>query len=290
MEQLRSLWTDHPFIMSAVVGSMAGHVVFIIYRKIRSKASKIPTVDCPPNTVVLYQWPRGPYAPSASNFPLKLETYLRLANISYVNYFSIHRSPKGKVPFITYNGELVSDSQFCIEYLNKKLDRDLNKSLTKEERAVAKAIQVMVEEHLYWVMVYIRWIYDKELKIVTLGVPNVKSSKNAFRRYVHQMLHSQGFGRYTTDEIVHILLSDLQALTDYLGNKPYMMGQTPCEVDCSVFGLLSQFIWNIADDICQNLVQDKFPSLYSYCLRMKEKAWPDWDDCITHGGTRSAPK
>uniref|UniRef100_A0A0B7AVJ2 GST N-terminal domain-containing protein n=1 Tax=Arion vulgaris TaxID=1028688 RepID=A0A0B7AVJ2_9EUPU len=287
MEQLKSLWADYPYYVAGVI---AAPVVFIIIHKIRSRSSKIPKVDCPPNTVVLYQWPRGPYAPSMSNFPIKLETYLRLANISYVNDFSGLPSPKGKLPFISYNGEFVSDSQFSIEYLNKKLDRDINKSLTKEERAVAKAIQVMVEEHLYWVMVYIRWIYDKELKIVTLGVPNVKSSKNAFRRYVHQMLHSQGFGRYTTDEIVHILLSDLQALTDYLGNKPYMMGQTPCEVDCSVFGLLSQFIWNIADDICQNLVQDKFPSLYSYCLRMKEKAWPDWDDCITHGGTRSAPK
>ena len=30
-------------------------------------------------------------------------------------------SKKGKTPWMTYNNEEVADSQFCIEYLNKKL-------------------------------------------------------------------------------------------------------------------------------------------------------------------------
>lgn len=51
---------------------------------------------------------------------------------------------------MSYNGKIVSDSQFCIEYLNKKLNLDLNKDLKKEQLAVAKAIQVLVDEHLYW--------------------------------------------------------------------------------------------------------------------------------------------
>uniref|UniRef100_A0A0B7AW78 GST N-terminal domain-containing protein n=1 Tax=Arion vulgaris TaxID=1028688 RepID=A0A0B7AW78_9EUPU len=287
MEQLRSLWADYPYYVAGVI---AAPVVFIIYLKVRSRPSKMPTVDCPPNTVVVYQWHRGPYAPSISPFPIKLETYLRLANISYINDYSGQLSPKGKIPFITYNGEVVSDSQFSIEYLNKKLGIDINKSLTKEERAVAKTIQVMVDEHLYWTFVFTRWVNDKEKKIVKLAFPSARYAIWLIHRHISRAVYEQGIGRHTKDEIVHIMLTDLQALSDYLGNKPYMMGQTPCEVDCSVFGMLAQLIWNSFDDICHNLVQDKFPSLYSYCLRMKEKAWPDWDDCITHGGTRSAPK
>ena len=33
-----------------------------------------------------------------------------------------------------------------------------------------------------------------------------------------------------------------------------------------------------------------FPNLSEWCDRMKDKFWPDWDDCITHGGTRVATK
>jgi glutathione S-transferase len=90
--------------------------------------------------------------------------------------------------------------------------------------------------------------------------------------------------------VKHILVTGLQATSDLLGDKPFIMGQTPCEVDCSVFGLLSQFVWHVDDDILTNLIQEKFPTLYNYCLRMKERFWPDWDYCITHGGTRPATK
>jgi len=31
-----------------------------------------------------------------------------------------------------------------------------------------------------------------------------------------------------------------------------------------------------------------FPMVCDYCERMKNKFWPDWDQCITHGGTREA--
>ena len=37
----------------------------------------------PPDTVILCGIPRGPAAPSFSMFPIKLETYLRLAKIPH---------------------------------------------------------------------------------------------------------------------------------------------------------------------------------------------------------------
>jgi len=286
MEHLKSFWTEYSYY---IVGAVAAPVVFVLYRKIFGHSTHA-SVPSPPNTVVLHQMSRGPYAPSMSNFPIKLETYLRMAKIPYINHFSSQFSPKGKTPFMTYNGEVVSDSQFCIEYLNKKQNVDLNKSLSKEERAVAKAIQVMVEEHLYWTFGYFRWVSDKEKKIVKLGIPAPRFVYWLIVRNVRQALHGQGIGRHTKEEIRHIMLTDLQALADYLGNKPFIMGQTPCEVDCSVFGLLSQLIWHATDDVLTNVVQEKFPTLYSYTLRMKERFWPDWDDCITHGGTREATK
>ncbi|XP_048239532.1 failed axon connections homolog [Haliotis rufescens] len=35
---------------------------------------------------------------------------------------------------------------------------------------------------------------------------------------------------------------------------------------------------------------DKYSNLAAYCERMKDSFWPDWHQCITHGGTREATK
>jgi hypothetical protein len=58
--------------------------------------------------------------------------------------------PKGKMPWITLNGQEYADSSLCIELLSKKFQKDLSSHLTKEEKAVARAFQIMTEEHLYW--------------------------------------------------------------------------------------------------------------------------------------------
>ncbi|CAG5118261.1 unnamed protein product [Candidula unifasciata] len=286
MEQLRSAWTNYPY---CVTGVLTVPVAYVLFRKYCG-SQKQPRIECQPNTVLLHQMTRGPYAPSLSNFSVKLETYLRMAGIPYINDLSGQFSPKGKTPFITYNGEDVSDTHFIIEYLNKKLNINLNKDLNQEQLAFAKAFQVLADEYLYWILVYSRWVYDKNLTIIKMGLPGSpcliwKLKKTMVRRVI-----GQGMGVHSAEEIKRIFLADLQALSDFLGNKQFLMGSTPCEVDCSVFGLLSQFIWQAVDDLCGNVIQEKFPALNEYCLRMRERFWPDWDDCITHGGTRPAIK
>ena len=59
-------------------------------------------------------------------------------------------SKKGKYTWIEYNGEEVADSEFCIEYLNKKFEIDLDKNFTPRETGAARAFQKMIEENTYW--------------------------------------------------------------------------------------------------------------------------------------------
>jgi glutathione S-transferase len=58
----------------------------------------------------------------------------------------LERSPKGKVPWITLNGVVVSDSQFCIEYLTKKYGKDLSDNLNTIEKAISRALLKLCEE------------------------------------------------------------------------------------------------------------------------------------------------
>jgi hypothetical protein len=44
----------------------------------------------------------------------------------------------------------MGDSQLIIEYFNKEFNFDMNSHLSKQERAVAGAIQKWLEEYTYW--------------------------------------------------------------------------------------------------------------------------------------------
>lgn len=58
--------------------------------------------------------------------------------------------PKGKAPWITYNGIDVADSEFCIEYLGQILDKDLTASFPPAQQGTARAFLKMIEESTMW--------------------------------------------------------------------------------------------------------------------------------------------
>lgn len=66
------------------------------------------------------------------------------------NFFDGKLNPQGKMPWIEYNQEQVSGSEFIIDFLEEKLGVNLNSNLSPEERAMSRAITKMVEEHFYW--------------------------------------------------------------------------------------------------------------------------------------------
>uniref|UniRef100_A0A668AJJ1 Failed axon connections homolog, metaxin like GST domain containing n=2 Tax=Euacanthomorphacea TaxID=123369 RepID=A0A668AJJ1_9TELE len=103
------------------------------------------------DAIILHQFSRPKTgAPSLSPFCLKMETYLRMVDLPYQNYFDGKLSPQGKMPWIEYNREQVCGTEFIIDFLEERLGVSLNKSLTPQERAVSRAITKMVEEHFYW--------------------------------------------------------------------------------------------------------------------------------------------
>jgi glutathione S-transferase len=50
------------------------------------------------------------------------------------------------------------------------------------------------------------------------------------------------------DEVHELGLSDLEALSNWLGNKPYLMGSAPCQLDCTAFGFLATLFYNFPED------------------------------------------
>lgn len=62
-------------------------------------------------------------------------------------------SSKHQIPYITFNGLDVADSQFSIEFLSQKMNIDLNKHLTDEQKAIGRCVLKLVEESLRWVYI-----------------------------------------------------------------------------------------------------------------------------------------
>ncbi|MGB6086488.1 Tom37 metaxin N-terminal-like domain-containing protein [Parvibaculum sp.] len=98
--------------------------------------------------------------PNPSQFCVKLEAVFRLAGVPYEICPEMNPAtgPKGKLPFIEFEGERVGDSALILDYLKEKIGLDLDDGLTSSERALSHMIERRVEERLYWVIVHSRWI------------------------------------------------------------------------------------------------------------------------------------
>ncbi|VDO57252.1 unnamed protein product [Haemonchus placei] len=75
--------------------------------------------------VYLVQFPRAGCIPSPSPFALKVETWLRMADIPYTNISNefTKMSSKGQIPFVEVNGRQVADSNFIIDHLIEEFNK-----------------------------------------------------------------------------------------------------------------------------------------------------------------------
>lgn len=233
--------------------------------------------------VILHGLGKGIYTPSLSPFVMKLATYLRMAKIPYQMDFTEPFGPKGKSPWITINGESIGDSQLVMEYLGQHFNRDSSSHLTEEQKAVAWTFSIMIDEHICWCLRDWRWVLDAGRGVIqSANIPPMKKwiLFPANRRRQIQAMKVQGIGRHSHQEIQSFVIKDLRAISKYLGKKPFLMGDKPCEVDCSVFGSLVQIKYNYPGSPYTDLLENEFANLGAYVVRMKELLWPDWDKCL----------
>ncbi|XP_077991317.1 failed axon connections homolog [Glandiceps talaboti] len=234
--------------------------------------------------VVLHQFAPQKDIPSHSSFCLKLETFLRMTEIPYENRYGMKRSSKGKLPWIEYRGQEVPDSSFCVEFLTKEFDADLNKDLSDSDKGVAKAFQRLAEENLYWTINYHRYIATSD-----------EYFKNSFpaafrwflvkmvRKNIRNNLQAHGIGRHSKEEIYRIGQDDMRAISNYLGEKNFFFGDEPTVIDATLFGILAQIVWAMPGSPHEKVVTDELTNLKAYCERIKEKYFPDWDDLLAKG-------
>ncbi len=220
--------------------------------------------------------------PDPSPFVMKAEVLLKMAGLPFrTARASFRKAPKGKIPYIEDDGRLLGDSTFIRWYLEEKYGADFDQGLSAADKATAWAYEKLCEDHLYWALIYDRWMddanFDRGPRAFFKGVPApIRSAVvSMVRRSVRKNLWGHGMGRHARAEIERLGTHDIDALAAFLADKPYLMGSAPCGADASVFAM-------VAGALCPRFespvrtAAERHANLVAYCDRMMSRYFPDF--------------
>jgi len=274
-------------ITSYAIFAIVAFIGYKIFNKVLLYKKLNRWKKTPKDVVIVHGPSRAIRVPCTSPFVLKVETYLRMVNIPYKYDHKDGFGPRGKTPWISLNGEHVTDSQLIIEHLNKKFDKNLNSHYKDDKLSIATLVRITLEQHVFWGLV--RWIFVDEGRHTVLN--KMKIPMNSFlaswfllpliRRKMKGRLEGQGLGLHTKEDVHAFMFKDLEAVSKVLGNNKYLLGDEPCEDDAALFGFAAQLVWGFVHDSPEaKFVRDNHPNVAAYCERMKAKYWPDWENSL----------
>ena len=76
-------------------------------------------------------------------------------------------APRGKLPFIIHKGQKISDSDLILDYLEQEFKLNLNEGLSDESRALGSAVEIICNEHLYFLTLYYRYLVAENFKCLS---------------------------------------------------------------------------------------------------------------------------
>lgn len=228
--------------------------------------------------IVLHQPPGAWGTPSLSPFCVKLEAFLRMAGVPYeVRPADIRKAPKGKIPYVEIDGALMGDSQLILEHLTRSRGLDLDAHLTPHERAVGHLVRRTLEEGLYFVSMWNRWVPDESFVALrpafAAALPGpIKLLVPLIRGNVKKSLKTQGTGRHAPAEIMAMGIADLDAVSEILGDRPFLLGDRPSSFDASLFafeeGILAFPVTSALKKHAEGL-----GNLVAHRARVRERWW-----------------
>jgi glutathione S-transferase len=150
---------------------------------------------------------------------------------------------------IEADGVKTPDSALIRAWIEATHDFDFDAGLTPGEKAVALAMQRLCEDHLYFAMMHARWCVDE---VFALGLgrhmfgsfppPLRPLLKAVLRRANAARLRGQGIGRHAAGQVAAFGVQDIDALAAFLGDKPFLMGASPCGADASLFAIVEAIL------------------------------------------------
>lgn len=224
--------------------------------------------------------------PDASPFVMKVETYLRITGQKYeVVSGDVRKAPRKQLPLVEVDGKVVPDSTAIVDLLEGARTEKLDAHLDAGQRAMALAFKSMLEEHLYFGLLFMRWVTDDGWTVFepTLremlgkgGVPGLMRGmvSKSVRKQVTGRVWAQGIGRQPRAELVGNCIKMVDAFSEQLGEKKYFCGDKPTTYDATVYAFAAGVLCPAFDNELLKHSATK-RNLVSYADRLKEQYWKD---------------
>ncbi len=231
--------------------------------------------------------------PCISPYVTKVANYMTMTDTDYefVNQDLAaldNDAPAGKLPYIVdEDGTKVHDSQRIIEYLKETRGHTIDDHLSAQEHAIGLAFTRLTDENLYWSGViqprwredsgfetYIPYIFgqgDKSYDEVWNSLdPAVQDFATAFRQRIVDGFNGQGMGRRTDEEVFEFFKDDVDAMSDFLADKDFLLGDQPTSYDAGFYSEVRHCMDQPQEWAGTGYVASK-TNLVEYADRMREK-------------------
>ena len=226
----------------------------------------------------------GPHfnMPDASPFCIKGLMLMKMSKLPHdVQKMNFRQAPKGKAPYLKDGDKLIADSHFIKGHLESQHNVDFTGGYGADKLAIGWAFSRMMEEHMYFLNGYERWLVDENFWkgpiqfFKDAPAPIRPLIARIVRRKVGKGHHSQGLGRHNDDERFALAKDNLFAIETQLGRNPYILGKTVSGADASVF----PFLWTASSPYFKSRIADYArtrPSLVAYLARLKAEFFADF--------------
>ncbi len=227
--------------------------------------------------ITLYTFGPAWGLPDPSPFVTKAAMLLRMSGLPYrTDTSGFRKAPRGKLPYIQDGEAIVTDSTMIRFHIEQRHHIDFDHGLTPLERAIAWSVEKMCEDHLYWMLVYARWIDRRNFKrgpaLFFKAVPAAARPfvKLMVRRKMRRDLRGQGIGRYSETERIALADRAFSSISTILGDKRFLFGHRPCGADATVFAFISGALCPVFETGIRSKAE-AYPNLVSYSERLMKE-------------------
>ena len=219
--------------------------------------------------------------PDASPFVTRAHLLLKMAGLDYKTDTSgFNKAPKGKLPYIIDDGKTIADSTFIRLHIEDKYGFDFDGGLDERQRGTAWAVDKMLEDNLYWVLVNERWNIDENfnrgpVKFFDAAPAIIRPLIiKMVRKKVKRNSYGQGTSRHERAEVITLARRSIKALADIMGGNDYLMGATPCGADAMTYAMLASLSAKHFDSPMIDII-DGHANLAGYRERMTKQYFPE---------------
>jgi len=225
--------------------------------------------------ITLYSYPALFGVADNNGYGLKVFAFMRLARLPFVHehIFDASAAPRGQLPYIVDDGQIVGDSETIIAHLAGKYRLTIDATLGARERNFSLLVTRLLDD-LYWVMSYSRWKDDRYWPAFRAALmrehPSLAEAVLAkAREFNFQRYHFQGIGRYVPEAAYARGLADLGALADLIPVTGYLHGANPTSIDAGIYGFIANIYFYDIDTPLKQFVSSR-PNLVHHCTELHE--------------------